>query len=295
MRAPPRQLLHRFAIPIACRLVHVGIRADRIAPQDPLHAADAFDERGPIQRGQHAHGVDDVGNRELLYRLPVLLQPQHLVGRLPARIQSGLQPAPGGCGGDRLIAQVVKNLDDERRRGLGGELKRRIRLLRRAQQLGGKRARGLSFLLRSERLHGERAEALQHRKPQHDGNGPELPNRERRDILIGLGEAAQRLLVEAPRGMRHEISCEDVHARVTPPASGRQRRKLFVILPWKVTANLQHLRAHHIVVVAQPFLRGGFGVLTRIPSRTVSCRFARGARRCGRASPAVRAVALRRR
>ena len=140
----PRQLLDRFAISVPSRTVHVGIRTRRIAPQDSLDATDTFDEGRPVERGEHAHRVDDVGDRELLDGLALLLEPEHLIGRLPARIQSGLQPAPCCRRCDRLIAEVVQDLNDERRRRLGGELKRRIRLVGRAEQLGRKRSRGLA-------------------------------------------------------------------------------------------------------------------------------------------------------
>ena len=115
----------------------------------------------------------------------------------------------------------------------------------------------------SERMHREPAQALHESEPQHDGNRPQLSNRERRDILVRLGKAPKRLLIEASSGVRDEIPREHVNARIAAPAAGRQRWKLLVELTRKVSPDFQQLRADHVVVVAQPLFRGGLGALSK--------------------------------
>ncbi len=76
------------------------------------------------------------------------------------------------------------------------------------------------------------------------------------DVLIGVREPAQQLLVEAAGGVRDEIAREYVDAGIAAPSPADERRQLFVVPSWKVSANLEQLRPNDIVVVAEPFFGG---------------------------------------
>ena len=211
----------------------------------------------------------------------------------PRALSLRLQPAPRGGRRDRLIAQVMENLDEKRRRCLVGELAQPPLGLRNLQQLGRKRPRGVSVLPRAQRLHGETAEVFDQRQPQHDRNGPELADRERRDVLIRVGEPAQRLLIETAGGVRDEIAREHIDARIAAPSPADERRQLLVIASRKVAADFEQLRPDDVVVVAQPFLGRRLGRLGESLLPRASCKSARGARRCGRGGPATRAAGRR--
>ena len=257
----PRQLLDRFPVAIACRPIHVGVRAGGIAPEDSLHTADRLDKRRPVERRQHAHGADDVGDGELIDGLALLFDAQHFVSGLASRAQSRLQPPPCGGRRDRLVAQVVENLDEKGRRCLVGELSQTPLGLRNLQQLRRERPRGVSVLPRAQRLHGEAAEILDERQPQHDRYGPELADRERRDVLVGVGKSAQQLLVETPGGVGDEAAREHIDARIAAPSSADERRQLFVIASREIPADFEQLRADDVVVIAQPFFGRRLGRL----------------------------------
>ena len=57
-----RQLFHRLPVAVARRAIHVDVSAGRIATKDSLDAADALDERRPVERRQRPHRIDDVGD-----------------------------------------------------------------------------------------------------------------------------------------------------------------------------------------------------------------------------------------
>ena len=110
-----------------------------------------------------------------------------------------------------------------------------------------------------KRLRRQSAEVLDQRQAEHDRNGPQLADREGRDLLIGVGKTPQRFLIESARRVQDEIAGEYIHPRIAPPAAGRQRWQLFVILARQIAADFEQLDADDVVVVAQPFLRRGVG------------------------------------
>ena len=157
----------------------------------------------------------------------------------------------------------MENLDEKCRRRLVGELAQAPLGLGNLQQLRRKRPRRVSVLPRAQRLHGEAAEVLDERQPQHDRNRPELADRQRRDVLVRVGESAQQLLIEAPGGVGDEAAREDIDARIPAPSSADERRQLLVILPREIAADFEQLRADDVVVVAQPFFGRRLGRLGR--------------------------------
>ena len=64
-----------------------------------------------------------------------------------------------------------------------------------------------------------------------------------------------------------------IHARIAAPPSGGERRKLFVILARKVSANLEQLRPHHVVVIAQPLFGGRLCRVLPVALRKFSVNF----------------------
>src|SRR5581483_2774210 len=185
----------------------------------------------------------------------MLFFPQQLVGRLAVRREPLRQPSPGSGLRDGLIAQAVEDFDHERgrrldagRRALGSGF---VTLFDEARGKGPGR---VAFLLGAKDLRGQPAKSLDQRQPQHDRNRPELADRERRDVLIGIHEAPQNVLIEPSGRVRDEVVGDDVHPRVAPPASVRQRRQLVVVLARKISTDFLDLRADDVVIVAEPLL-----------------------------------------
>ena len=218
----PRQLLDRFPISISGRAIHVRVGGRRIPPEDSLDAADRLDERRPVERRQHAHGVDDVGDRQLVDRFALLLDSQHFIGRLTARI--------------RVVSAAIATRRSTRPTGPAGcaespretwttPLRRPaavLRLSRPCSRACGERP--CRFPLLSAR----------------EGSVPARPQRFSTSAsrnMMGIAQSSpivsgvtswyasanrrSDLLVEPAGGVGDEISCEYVNSRVTAPASPR--------------------------------------------------------------------------
>jgi hypothetical protein len=115
----------------------------------------------------------------------------------------------------------VEDFDDEG--GRGREFDAWRIAVRCPQQLRRERSRRLPLFLRAQRPRCEAAQALHQREPEHDRDRPELSDRERSDVLVRVGEPAQRFFVEAAGGMGDELARQHVTRGYPPPAS-RQRR-----------------------------------------------------------------------
>lgn len=60
---------------------------------------------------------------------------------------------------------------------------------------------------------GNAAQIVDQRQPQHDRNRPQLAELERRHLLVGGDETAQRDRIHAPVAMRHHLQAQLVDAR----------------------------------------------------------------------------------
>ena len=247
------QLFDRLAVAISRRQIHVRVRRRRIFAQNALDAADRFHEERPIEGRQHAHRGDDVRDRQLIDRLPMLFDADQFVGRFPLRRDERPDPPPRRRRSHGLIAKAVKHFDDEGRRRFGREMERGFRFLGR-HQTGRELPRRFPFLLRAQRLHREPAEIFHQRQTQHDRDGPELADCQRHHILIRVGKTPERVVIESSSRVGDKIARQQIDARIAPPAACRNRRQLFVILPRQAPPNFLNLRPDDVMVVAEPFL-----------------------------------------
>ena len=259
---PLGELFDRMAVAVASGEVHSRVCVRRILAQDPLDQTDALEEQRPVDRRQQPHARDDVADRELIGRLPLLLDPQHLFRRIVLGFERALKRAPGGRRGRRLVAQPVEHLDDEWRRqpAVGPYLfaEQQLDEIRGVIAAFGERDAPAPHLVAAaiggdDRL-SQPAELLDERQPQHDRDRPDLADRKRRDALVGEREVLERLEVEPARGMCDQLAREHVHARIAFERSVCQLRKFEVVLAGKVLPDLPDLVADDVVVVAKPVL-----------------------------------------
>ena len=91
----PRQFLDGAAIEIARREIHVAKRA--AGGEHFVHQADALEQLGPIDVGNHAHAGDDVAHRDNAGALPLMLAraPPYLPSILARRDAGRARSAQG--------------------------------------------------------------------------------------------------------------------------------------------------------------------------------------------------------
>ena len=107
---------------------------------------------------------------------------------------------------------------------------------------------------------GEDAQILQQRQLEHQGPGPQLPQGERRDRLIGLDEAGQPLDVDAPVAVTDELEGHGVDADPAGVFARSDGGQLRVVALGKIVAKRAALRFEQVEVVEQPFHRGVDGL-----------------------------------
>ena len=110
------------------------------------------------------------------------------------------------------------------------------------------------------RLHrhiGETPEVFNQRELQHAGPGPQFANRQRSDTLIAVDEHGELMAVDPAVAVTHQFDRHGVDSRVPRLFARGQRGKLSVIRARQVAADVGDLCRHQMVVVEQPFGRGG--------------------------------------
>ena len=260
---PLRELLDRVPVAVAGREVHPRVRSGRVLAQDLFDQADPLEEERPVDRRQQPHRRDDVADRELAGRLALVLDPEHLFGRVALGLERALQRQPSRRGRRGLIAQPVKELDDERCGQTAAALSFVVQhladdalgLSRAGAQLHAPGARAIAAAARRDDIGSEPAQLLDERQPQHDRNGPDLADRQRRGALVRGREIDERLQVEPTGGVRDELARERVDARITGERAIGQLGQLQVVAARQVLPDLADLILHDMVVVAQPVFR----------------------------------------
>ena len=257
------ELLDRVAVAIARREVHQRVRAGRVAAQQLLDEADALEKQRPVDGRHPAHARDHVADRELIGGLALVLDPQHLVGRVVLLLQRVLERLPRRPRRGRLVAQPLQQLHDERRREpvvvLPALLEEPADV-----RLGPVRADLQSFVPAPRLLAapaggddavGETAQLFDEGEPQHDRDRPDLADRELRPALVGVDEIDQRLQIDPARRVRDELLGQEVDARVSLEGTVGELGQLEVVIAREVLADLADLVLHDVVVVAEPVLR----------------------------------------
>ena len=100
------------------------------------------------------------------------------------------------------------------------------------------------------------AQILDQRQPQHDGNGPQFAQLERRHRLVGRHEAGKALRVDPAVAVRDRLEREVVDARKPGGGPVRQSGKLAAVPLGQVPLGRADLLFDQVEIVEQPF-RGG--------------------------------------
>ena len=249
-----------MTVPVARREIHPRVRPRGIFAEDLFHQADALEEDRPLDRRQQPHRRDDVRDGQLTRGLALVLDAQHLFRRVVLGFERTLQRVPCRRRRRRLIAQPVQQLDDEGRRetaARGGLVAQHlvddaIGLARARVQLHAPFARAVAAAARRDDVGSEPAQLFDERQAQHDRDGPDFADGQRRDPLIRGRKIDERLQVESARGVRDELAGEGVDARVADKRAVGELGQLQVVVPRKVLTDLANLVLHDVVVVPQP-------------------------------------------
>ncbi len=262
--APFGDLLDDVPVAIAGREVHPAVEPARILPQLLLDDAHRFDELAPVHRSQKAKAADGVADRDLVAGLLLRLRLHQLLDR-EARLGQPLLD-PGERQGQRgaLSLQPARELGDER----AHHRRVRARHVRDHQDQALRIVLGdVHHLVRPrvgpvavDRAGGDpgadAAQVLDQRQPQHDRNGPQLAQLERRHRLVGRHETGEALRVDPAVAVGDRLEREVVDARKPGGGSLRQAGKLAAVPLGQVPLGRADLLVDQVEVVEQPF-RGG--------------------------------------
>ena len=239
---PTRQLFNRVAVAVAGREVHRAIGRRRA--EDAVDEADALEELRPVERRHQGHAQDHVADRHVGGGLPLVLDPDDLVGRRPLSGQTLIQPQERGGNGRILIAQALDELDSERghERAVVEPLQPdRRRVHRAAAEPEHVVREGVGLLARRAPAHDRLrhpAEVLDEDDSDGDRDRPQLADRERLHALVRVHEAAQRVGVQAAVGVSDERPRQAVDARITPVGALGEFGQLAIEAGRQVVADL---------------------------------------------------------
>ena len=153
----PRELFDGVPVAVAGREVHGEV--GRALSKRLVDEAHALEERGPVERGHQAHAHDHVSDGHVHRGLPLMLDPDDVIGCRTLHRQASVEPQQ--CRGDDgiLVAQPLDELHGERRHqwGLLEPLEDRRWRLRRAVE--------------SEEVVGQQIGLLARRSPADDRLG----------------------------------------------------------------------------------------------------------------------------
>ncbi len=259
--APARDLLYDMAIGIAGAEIHLRIDGHRVFPQPLLDHTHVFDKGAPIHGGEEAQAADAVADGDLVSRLLLPLGGDQFVDALPSRGGPLFQPSDRHGPGAAAPLQRAGQLGDERAgqgrlgachvghhqnhigRGVGGGAIEVVRPL------------GRQAAVRPVAHHPRRhaPQILQQGQTQHDGNGPQFAQAQRRERLVRGDESAQGIAINTAIAVRDGLHRQFIHARQSGRGAGGKRRQLPAVAARQVAARGLDLFFDQVVVVEQPF------------------------------------------
>jgi hypothetical protein len=252
-----RELLDRM--PVAIARGKVERRKVRARAQDLVDPTHALEELFPVERRHQAHARDDVADRHVHGRLPLVLEGSDLFARGALGRELLVEPAQRRDLVGILLAQPLGELDGKGRgQGLLLQARQhRTRVRRRPLPEAEQRVRQeVRFLARRSPLHDElrdATEVLDQQDAQRDRDGPQFADHERLHMLVGLHEPAERLGLEAAVGVGDERPGEADDARVSLEEALGELRQLAIEAPRQILANFADLLVDDVEVVDQPF------------------------------------------
>ena len=174
-----------------------------------------------------------------------------------------IQPDQRGHHARILVAQAMHQAHRERidqRRALKIREHARHRLARRLAAAEQAIRQPVRLLARGAVAHdqvGQPPQVFDQHNAQRDGKRPQLADGQRLHLLIGAHVAAQHFRIEPAVGMRDERPGDAEHAGIAGKRSVGELGQLAVIAGRKVGADLADLPFDEVIVVDQPFRRGG--------------------------------------
>ena len=262
--APFRDLLDHVPVAIAGREVHPAVESARILPQFLLDDAHRFDELAPVHRTEKAKTADGVAHRDLGGGLLLGLGLHQLLDRKARFGQPLLDPGERQGQGSALSLQPACEFGDERThhgRVRAGHVRdhqdQAVRIvLGDVGHLVGPRVGPVAVDRAGGDPGADAAQVLDQRQPQHDGNGPQFAQLERRHRLVGRHETGEALRVDPAVAVGDRLEREIVDTRKAGGRSLRQAGKLAAVALGQVPLGRADLLVDQVEVVEQPF-RGG--------------------------------------
>ena len=252
-----RQLFDRVPIGIAGREIHRAVRGAGL--QHVVDEAHALEEGGPVERGHQAHAQDHVADGHVHGGLPLMLDPDDVVGSRALRGQALVQPHERRRHGGILFAQPLDELHREggHQRGVPDPLQARHRRVGGSvvepEDIVRQRVGFLARLAPANDGLGQTPEILDEHDPERDRHRPELADGERLHALVGAHESAERVGIQVAVGVRDERPGEPVDARVAFERTVGELGQLTIESARQIVPDLPQLLVHDVEVVDQPF------------------------------------------
>ena len=241
---------------------HVAVRA--LGGQLPIDEAHSFDEVGPVEGIDVTEAGDDVADRHVGGRLAAMGFVDHVVGMDSVGCQPLQQPGQTGGGLRVVVAEPQEQLDRERLRKLrqiAVALESQSRLFWLARPDSEETIGDLVGLTTEPSAPhdgaGHSPQVLDEDQPKRGGEGPELPNGQWGDFLVGTDESAKCLRVEAAVEVRYVRPGDPVYPRVAGQVAVRDLGQFAVIGGWKVLPDFAELALNQVKVVNEPLGRRG--------------------------------------
>ncbi len=253
------------AVPGLEILVRIGSR--RVLLEHPLGGADRLHEIRPCGLREEPHARNDVRDRRLRGRLPLVLGQHRAFDRESLGREAFFDPpvyrrerridvseALNEAHGKRLIDSQLSPFGSLQH-GFGDRLPLRKagRRFERRQHPFGEGVGLCALAPRDFHAAGEAPEVLDQRDAERDGNRPQLADRQRRDRLVRVEEILERLHVGAAVGVGDERCGDRVDARVTAELSPGKVRKLPLVVRGKVLTDFADLVEDEMEIVEEPF------------------------------------------
>ena len=249
-RGAAGQRLDDVAVLIARPEIHLAVDAGRIALQHLLDVADAFKEAAPVERRAEPQARDRIRHRDLVGGLSLAFDTdgvlrRHALGREPI-----LELGPHRGGARAVLANVLKQPNDKRKRAVG-RYRRRALGSRHVERPDADVGLGRLFAHAANAL-GEPGQVRDEGQLEHAGPGPELAHGERRHRLECADEPLQSFGVEPPVAVDDELPCEHLDPRRTDRPGGRHDRKPFVIASGEIGSDASGFVRDQVKVIQQP-------------------------------------------
>ena len=259
--AVPGKEFHRMPVPIPRRKVHVGVNPRRIRHQHRLHQTQRFHKLLPVDGAEQSQTGDAVADGHLVRRLSLTFLLDQQFDRQALFHQAVFQPTAREMQHGTLPRQTLAEFRHKRTR----EREFRFRHVGHDDhQMGGLLfGHGLQtvhplvgqipFLPRHRQPRGDALQVFNQPQPQHDRDGPQLPQFQGGHRLISRDKGAQRPDVDLRIHMRNQFEHQVVNARQPGGRPLHQPRQLPAVITRQMSSRQVNLLLDQVEVVQQPF------------------------------------------